>query len=160
MNLMKVSFRPRDFFSARRAAFNPIGWLTAGVNRFASTNSFSTNASEPTATGSEADGSNELELRRNKSRLNAYHYQLLHGKQFESAKNPVHPYQGTVAFKRKMAAKYGEAAGINLGISWPTPCELDAVEEYERVAFPFTLQQMMESSRQRADAADNRLRAR
>lgn len=51
-----------------------------------------------------------------------------------------------------MAARFGSQTGIPLGIAWPTKAELEDMLEYEQVAHPFTLQEMMEAKRKQRQA--------
>ena len=50
-------------------------------------------------------------------------------------------------FRRKIAGKYGGGVGVNLGIAWPTNEDLKQIKEYEKIANPFTLQEMVENKR-------------
>jgi hypothetical protein len=83
----------------------------------------------------------EIERKRNKSRLNPQHRNLLHGKMPYS--EPVAWFHETVKFKRKMYGRYGHASGAHPGIMWPTRADLEEIKEYESVAYPYTIQELM-----------------
>lgn len=79
-----------------------------------------------------------LEKKRNKSRLNPSHRNILFGqKPYDEDRIWFH---NTLKYKRKLLGKYGmKALGVPAGLAWPTPEELNDMKEYERVAFPLTL---------------------
>ena len=83
----------------------------------------------------------ELERKRNKSRLNPQHRNLLHGKMPYS--EPMAWFHETVKYKRKLYGRYGHASGVHPGIMWPTREELEEIKEYESVAYPYTIQELM-----------------
>lgn len=88
----------------------------------------------------------EIERKRNKSRLRDNHRRFL---------NEENPYpngpqlwtHGTLKYNRRLYGRYGEASGVDPAICWPTKQELADTKEYESVAYPFTIPQMMEDSR-------------
>ena len=82
----------------------------------------------------------ELELKRNKSRLNPEHRNILHGhRPYDEPKDWFHH---TVKYKRRTFGKYGmDALEVPAGLLWPTPEEVEDAKEYERVAFPLTLEE-------------------
>jgi len=88
-----------------------------------------------------------IEAKRNKSKLRVKHYKQLHGVLPVDPENPSFPYEQTVPFRRKLAAKYGQNAGINLGIAWPDQDELQKMIEYEKIAYPLPLQEVMEQKK-------------
>ncbi|XP_076630465.1 growth arrest and DNA damage-inducible proteins-interacting protein CRIF [Colletes latitarsis] len=81
-----------------------------------------------------------IESRRNKSRLNPQHRNILFDqKPYEKS---ITWFHDTLKYKRGILGKYGmKALGIPAGIAWPTHEELEDMKEYERVAFPLTLQE-------------------
>ncbi|XP_076683723.1 growth arrest and DNA damage-inducible proteins-interacting protein CRIF [Andrena cerasifolii] len=86
------------------------------------------------------EDSEEMELKRNKSRLTAGHRNILHGRR--PYDKPTDWFHHTVKYKRRTLGKYGiEALGVPAGLAWPTPDEVEDMKEYERVAFPLTLQE-------------------
>lgn len=89
----------------------------------------------------------ELEAKRNKSRLKATHYSMVHRTLPVDINNPEFDYQKSLKYQQKLAARYGTSSGINLGIAWPTKQVLNNMIEYESVAYPFTLQEMIEKKR-------------
>ena len=103
------------------------------------------------------DTVNDFEAKRNKSRLRKHHYKMLHGQMHVDLENPFFPYEKTVIFRRKLIAKHGLETGINLGMAWPTREELSDHIEYEKVAHPFTIQEMMEKKRKLREEERNRI---
>ena len=86
------------------------------------------------------EGHEELELKRNKSRLTAAHRNILHGRR--PYDEPQIWSHHTVKYKRRILGKYGiEALGVPAGMAWPTPEEVEEEKKYESVAFPLTLQE-------------------
>lgn len=90
----------------------------------------------------------ELEVSRNKSRLLPQHRNMLNDtKPYDEAQSWIHK---TVKYNRMQFGRYGLASGIDPRICFPTPREKATSDEYERVAHPFTIQQMMKVSREEA----------
>lgn len=102
----------------------------------------------------------ELESKRNKSRLQDKHYNVIHGKMTVDLNSLKYDYQKSIKYQRKLVARYGTSSGINLGISWPTKQELSDMVEYERVAHPFTIQEMVEKKRLEREEQRKKLAAR
>ncbi|CAH0721421.1 unnamed protein product, partial [Brenthis ino] len=85
----------------------------------------------------------EIEKKRNKSRLSENHYNVIHDKRpYVEPKCLVHL---TVKYNRKMYGKYGIASGVNPSICWPTKQEIEERKEYEAIAFPYTIPEVMAS---------------
>lgn len=55
----------------------------------------------------------------------------------------MHWHHGTLRYNRKLFGKYGKASGVNPAICWPTKQELADTVEYEKVAHPSTITEMM-----------------
>lgn len=78
---------------------------------------------------------------RDKSRLN-------HGHRKELNNQPPYDqsyewYHDTVWYRKRLFGKYGiEAAGINPAVAWPTKEEIEDAKEYEKVAYPLTIQEV------------------
>ncbi|OWR44849.1 hypothetical protein KGM_211908 [Danaus plexippus plexippus] len=90
----------------------------------------------------------EIEKKRNVSRLSSAHYNIINDrKPYEEPKSLAHL---TVKYNRKIYGKYGIASGVNPNICWPTKQEIANKKEFESVAFPYTIKEMMET------AAENR----
>lgn len=87
----------------------------------------------------------EIEAKRNISRLTDYHQRFIHGMQPYS--EPQAWFHHTVRYKQKMFGRYGESSGVNPGILWPTREELKEKIEYEKICNPFTIQEMVEKKR-------------
>uniref|UniRef100_A0A1B6CS17 Large ribosomal subunit protein mL64 n=1 Tax=Clastoptera arizonana TaxID=38151 RepID=A0A1B6CS17_9HEMI len=82
-----------------------------------------------------------IESKRNKSKLQPQHRNLLFN-QLPYSK-PMTPAHLTVKYNRKMFGKYGLSTGVYPGIAWPTKKGLQDLLEYEKVAYPFTIQEMI-----------------
>jgi hypothetical protein len=100
----------------------------------------------------------EIERNRNKSRLNPQHRSLLHGKMPYS--EPMAWFHETVKYKRKMYGRYGHASGVVPGIMWPTREELEEIKEYESVAYPYTIQELMTRVEEKKKEEQELLKAR
>jgi hypothetical protein len=83
----------------------------------------------------------DIQRKRNKSRLNPQHRNLLHGKL--PYPEPMDWFHETVKYKRKMYGRYGQSSGFPPGIMWPTREDLEEIKEYESVAYPYTIQELM-----------------
>ena len=83
----------------------------------------------------------ELERKRDKSRLRPYHRNLVHGK--IPYPESMEWFHETVKYKRKMYGRYGQASGVTPGVMWPTKEDLEDIKEYERVAYPDTFEEML-----------------
>ncbi|XP_076235816.1 growth arrest and DNA damage-inducible proteins-interacting protein CRIF [Calliopsis andreniformis] len=82
----------------------------------------------------------DMEHKRNKSRLRPVHRNILLGQ--KPYDEPIMWHHERVKYKKRILGKYGmEALGVPAGLAWPTPEEVADVQEYERVAFPLTLQE-------------------
>uniref|UniRef100_A0A1L8DL07 Large ribosomal subunit protein mL64 n=1 Tax=Nyssomyia neivai TaxID=330878 RepID=A0A1L8DL07_9DIPT len=82
------------------------------------------------------------ESRRNKSRLSAAHRNILHNRRpYTQSQSWVHE---TLKYKRGLFGKYGLESGVDPRICFPTAQETAEKEEYNRVAYPFTIAEMRE----------------
>ncbi|KAG5320534.1 G45IP protein, partial [Acromyrmex heyeri] len=82
----------------------------------------------------------ELTKKRNKSRLNPKDRNILMDK--PPYEQPIEWYHNTVRYKKRMLGRYGfEGNKEPAGFAWPTPKEVKILQEYERVAFPESLQE-------------------
>ncbi|XP_063217875.1 large ribosomal subunit protein mL64 [Bacillus rossius redtenbacheri] len=87
----------------------------------------------------------EIQRKRDKSRLLKHHKNMVH-EQIPYVE-PKAWFHETIKYKRRMYGRYGEASGVNPALTWPTREELADTLEYESVAFPETLQEMIEKNR-------------
>lgn len=87
----------------------------------------------------------KIEQMRNKSRLRTNHRNELFEKRPFS--EPLYEYHFSLKYNRQMFGKYGLESGVNPRISWPSKIDLSNREEYEKVAFPFTVQELVESAK-------------
>lgn len=87
-----------------------------------------------------------LEAKRNKSRLEPQHRNILQDRTpFEEPRYWTH---GTLQYNRKLYGKYGQSSGFNPALCWPTNEELTEKIEYEKIAYPFTIPDMIATSKQ------------
>jgi hypothetical protein len=100
----------------------------------------------------------DIERKRNKSRLNPQHRNLLHGKMPYS--EPMSWFHDTVKYKRKMYGHYGHASGVLPGILWPTREDLEEIKEYESVAYPYTIQELITRVKEKEREEQAALKAR
>lgn len=85
-----------------------------------------------------------IEKNRNKSRLLPQDHNMLKDTvPYGESQSWIH---NTVKYKRMMFGRYGLASGVDPRICFYSNSEVDAQKEYERVAYPFTLQQMMKEN--------------
>ncbi|KAF4529861.1 hypothetical protein B566_EDAN017682 [Ephemera danica] len=85
----------------------------------------------------------ELENKRNKSRLNPQHYNILHGR--APYDEPQAWFHHSVKYKRRLIGRYGlDACNAPPGIMWPTKEDLEDQLEYERLKNPDSLQTMVQ----------------
>lgn len=83
----------------------------------------------------------KIKAMRNKSRLNKTHRNLL----FNLPKpDEEYTWDKTLQFSRKQFGKYGSASGIDPRLCFFTPAEVADKTEYERVAYPYTIPDMIE----------------
>lgn len=82
----------------------------------------------------------EIAKKRNKSRLNQSHRNILMGlRPYDTAHEWYH---NTVRYKKRMLGRFGlKAINEPAGFAWPTVEEVKNAQEYERVAFPLSLQE-------------------
>lgn len=84
----------------------------------------------------------EIEKKRNKSRLYPDHYALYHGE--NPYPEPAHQYHYSLRYKRRSFGKYGESSGVDPSVLWPTKEELADRAEYDALAHPHTIPEMVE----------------
>lgn len=88
----------------------------------------------------------EIEQKRNISRLLPQHRNMLNEKiPYNNSQSWIHE---TVKYKRMMFGRYGLASGIDPSICFPSNPEKAETIEYERVAFPHTLPEMIQINQQ------------
>lgn len=111
-------------------------------------------------TGSEKNemSEKEIEMICDKSRLTHGHRNLVNGRQPYDM--PMHRYHGTVKYKRKMYGRYGETSNVYPGLAWPTAEDLEDQREYEKVAYPLTIQEMQQRALERLEAEHNEIQMR
>lgn len=88
----------------------------------------------------------QIEKSRNKSGLNDSLRNILHGK--NPYPEPRLWHHGTLKYLRKVYGTYGAASGVNPSICFPLKEELDDNKEYERIAYPKTISQMIGEAKQ------------
>lgn len=86
-----------------------------------------------------------LEKKRNKSRLNDAHRNILFdNKPYDEVRHPSH---ATLRYQRRLYGKFGESSGVGPSICWPIKSELNDNVEYEKVAYPLTIPKMIEDAK-------------
>lgn len=85
----------------------------------------------------------------NKSRLSPGHRNLVNGRMPYDV--PVHRFHNTVKYKRRMYGRYGDSSNIDPGLAWPTIEDLEDIREYEKVAYPLTIQEMQQNALERLE---------
>ncbi|XP_065078301.1 large ribosomal subunit protein mL64 [Ochlerotatus camptorhynchus] len=149
-----------------RYAYTILSCLRPSINRFYSS-SQAKDAGEdsdlPVTFVEDDDQLAEREARieqlRNKSRLLPQHRNMLHNQRpYGESQSWIHE---TVKYKRMMLGRYGlEESQVDPRICYPTKAEALEKAEYERVAFPKTLQEMMEENRKAQQEKAARIRTR
>lgn len=89
----------------------------------------------------------EIERKRNKSGLAEQDRRVLNGrKPYDEPQSWIH---NTLRYHQVMYARYGEASGVDCRLLFPTAEDRDEKLEYEQVAYPKTLKQMIAENEQR-----------
>lgn len=89
----------------------------------------------------------EIEQKRNKSRLRSQHYNILHNK--APYPEPFNDFHKTVKYQRKLYGAYGETSGVDPKICWPSAEDIANIQEYEKYKYPKTIQKMMQENEQK-----------
>lgn len=66
----------------------------------------------------------------------------------------------TLAYARRMYGRYGKSSGVNPSMCWPTKAELTSKREWERIAYPLTIPQMVENVHREKREKEERKQAR
>lgn len=77
---------------------------------------------------------------RNVSRLQPHHRRIVKGLPPDLTTLPFRP---TLSYLRKLYGRHGEASGVDVRVLFETPAERADREEYERVAHPHTVPEMI-----------------
>lgn len=83
-----------------------------------------------------------IEQKRNKSRLRAHHYNSIHHQLPENLSEDEE-FAMSLRAQRKRYGEFGAASGINLAKLWPSKEELELEKEWEKVARPHSVQEMI-----------------
>lgn len=75
-------------------------------------------------------------------------------------KEPTKWFHGTVKYSQSMYGRYGKASGTDPSLCWPTEEELADKIEYEKIAHPFTIQQMVEEAAIKHQEKEERIQLR
>lgn len=99
----------------------------------------------------------DIQRKQNKSRLKRTQRNFLTNqpRPFEDLQTTVSLYQ-----MRKQYALYGSASGVDPRVCFYTPAELDDLNEYDRVKYPLTIQQLMETVKREKDEKARAIRDR
>lgn len=83
-----------------------------------------------------------IEQKRNKSRLRAHHYSHIHHQTPENLSEDEE-FAVPLTTQRKLYGRHGAASGINVAKLWPSREELELEKEWEKVARPHSVQEMI-----------------
>uniref|UniRef100_A0A1B6MNJ5 Large ribosomal subunit protein mL64 n=1 Tax=Graphocephala atropunctata TaxID=36148 RepID=A0A1B6MNJ5_9HEMI len=83
----------------------------------------------------------DIERIRDKSRLKVEHRNMLFNKIPYS--QPMTEAHLTIKYNRKMYGKFGSESGVYPGVMWPTKADVELRKEYEKIAYPFTIQELV-----------------
>lgn len=111
----------------------------------------------------DVEGANEdkeavIEAKRNKSMLKPEHRNILYGK--VPYEQPMAEFHETVKYKRRLYGRYGTASDVYAGIMWPSKEDLEDRREYERVAYPFTLEELIKNAKRKLEVQEEETLAR
>lgn len=96
----------------------------------------------------------QIDKSRNKSRLSAPEFRILH--EINPYPGPHMWHHGTVKYNRKMYGRYGATSGVNPSICFPLKEELEDKIEYEKVAYPKTVPQLIQEAKQNKREVEER----
>lgn len=99
-----------------------------------------------------------IEASRNKSMLKPCHRNMLYGN--VPYEQPMAEFHETVKYKRKLYGRYGTASGVYPGIMWPSKEDIEDRKEYERVAYPLTLEELIKNAKQKLEDKESEIQAR
>lgn len=99
-----------------------------------------------------------IEKLRNKSRLSPEHHNILFDKKPFS--EPISKHHQTVKYNRRMYGIYGNESGVNPGIMWPTKVDIETRKEYEKVAYPFTIEEMISAAKKEIEMKETQIQRR
>lgn len=106
----------------------------------------------------DAERAERVEKLRNKSRLNSQHRNRVLGKQpYEEPQSWVHL---TLSYQRKLYGRFGEASGVDPRLLFETPDEKFNRNEYERVAYPYTVPEMIAMHKKQEAEKEMKIRLR
>lgn len=95
---------------------------------------------------------------RNKSGLYQAQRSMVHDEQ--PYPEPVIWTHHTLAYARKTYGRYGKSSGVNPSVCWPTESELISRREWERIAYPLTIAQMVQNVHREKREKEERKQAR
>jgi len=74
---------------------------------------------------------------------------------------PIEWYHNTVKYKKRMLGRYGLKGNDEpVGFAWPTPEEVKDAQEYERIAFPLSIQERWKKLEEAKRVKAEQIRAR
>lgn len=95
----------------------------------------------------------EIELKRNKSGLRPNHRNIV--QETIPYSEPVLDHHSTIKYNQKMYGTYGKKSGFNPALCWPSKAEIQDIKEYEKIAFPYTIKEVMEKAALRRQEEEN-----
>ncbi|XP_037083432.1 growth arrest and DNA damage-inducible proteins-interacting protein 1-like [Pollicipes pollicipes] len=97
-------------------------------------------------------------VKRNVSGLKEWHYRKYHGK--PPVINEETAHLAGLRMQRRIWAQYGSQSGINPAIAWPVKDEWEDKMEYESLAYPDSLQEMVRKHKMEQSAKEEAVRER
>jgi len=98
----------------------------------------------------------DIERKRNKSRLYPDHYAIYHNE--NPYTTPVYAYHDSLRYKRRTYGKFGQSSGVDPSVLWPTKEELADILEYDELAHPLSVHEMLDKVKtKKADERSRRL---
>lgn len=143
VNSIKSNYRPRRYSSAATDSKNEEPVYSLAVED-----------DETTL----IDEEQELQRKRNKSRLTAAHRNIIHGKVPYS--EPVDECHLTLLYKRRIFGRYGYQTNINPGSLWPNEEDIKKTLEYENIAYPYTIKEAIARQKEKLNEEHRQIQER
>ncbi|XP_047477124.1 growth arrest and DNA damage-inducible proteins-interacting protein 1-like [Penaeus chinensis] len=99
-----------------------------------------------------------IERKRNKSRLNPRHYKKLHKMPNQLTEDEEQVF--SLSYQRKLYGHYGASSGINPAKAWPSKEELELAKEWESLAYPLSIQEMISEAERLKKAEEDKIKKR
>ncbi|XP_027213242.2 large ribosomal subunit protein mL64 [Penaeus vannamei] len=106
----------------------------------------------------EIDEAELIERKRNKSRLNPRHYKKLNKIPSQLTEDEEQVF--SLSYQRKLYGHYGASSGINPAKAWPSKEELELAKEWESLAYPHSVQEMISEAKRLKKAEEDKIKKR